>query len=136
MPLTDSIVHLAVIAAAGALGGMARVWVGNRVTDRLGSRFPWGTLAVNVSGAAIIGILAATLQPRIEAAENLLWLASIVGLLGSYTTVSSFSLQTLTLMQTGGWRRASFNIASSILLCVATAAITFSTTRFLLGQVS
>lgn len=82
---------LLLVAIGGALGGMARLAVGDAVARRLGSAFPWGTLAVNLSGALAMGGLAG--------APGLSWQLLAIGLLGGYTTVSSFSLQTLTLWQ-------------------------------------
>ncbi|MBM3853704.1 MAG: fluoride efflux transporter CrcB, partial [Verrucomicrobia bacterium] len=96
---------LVIIALGSALGGVARYWVSGLVAARIGETFPWGTLVVNVSGSALIGVLAAWadsarvgLPP--EARQFLM-----VGVLGGYTTFSSFSLQTLRLLQDGdGWR--------------------------------
>ncbi|MDZ7853781.1 MAG: CrcB family protein [Halomonas sp.] len=91
---------LLAVAGGGGLGGMARLAVGDLVSRCLGIGFPWGTLAVNLSGALLMGMLAGTLGlPGPEAGPA--WSLLAVGLLGGYTTVSSFSLQTLTLWQKG-----------------------------------
>ncbi|MCL7941331.1 CrcB family protein [Halomonas sp. ATCH28] len=93
----DPLVLLAV-AGGGGLGGMARLAVGNLVAHYLGAGFPWGTLVVNLSGALLMGLAAGGLGlPGPEA--GLAWSLLAIGLLGGYTTVSSFSLQTLTLWQ-------------------------------------
>ncbi|APE30980.1 camphor resistance protein CrcB [Halomonas aestuarii] len=91
---------LLAVAAGGGLGGMARLAVGNAVAHRLGAGFPWGTLAVNLSGALLMGVLAGLLDPT-SSSPGPAWSLLAVGLLGGYTTVSSFSLQTLTLVQQG-----------------------------------
>ncbi len=93
----DPLVLLAV-AGGGGLGGMARLAVGNLVARWLDAGLPWGTLVVNLSGALLMGLAAGVLGlPGREA--GLAWSLLAIGLLGGYTTVSSFSLQTLTLWQ-------------------------------------
>jgi CrcB protein len=115
---------LLAIALGGALGSLARVIVAEAVTRRLGAAFPYGTLVVNVTGAAAIGGLAPFLLGAGIAADHGLAAAMlIVGVLGSYTTVSSFSLQTLALMRERAWRRVTANILGSVLLCLAAASV-------------
>lgn len=89
------------VLVGGALGGMGRLALGNLVGRWLGSRLPWGTLAVNVSGALAMGLLAALLGLPGDEATSTAWALLGVGLLGGYTTVSSLSLQTLSLWQQG-----------------------------------
>ncbi|MCC5902485.1 MAG: CrcB family protein [Halomonas sp.] len=107
---------LLLVALGGALGGMGRFAVSNLIAHLLGKAFPWGTLVVNASGALIAGWLLGyygmlTTQP--------LWLFAVAGLLGGYTTVSSFSLQTLELWQSGHPLRAAINIAVTLVLGLA-----------------
>ncbi|MGM0536625.1 MAG: CrcB family protein [Pseudomonadota bacterium] len=93
----DPLVLLAV-AGGGGLGGMLRLAVGNLVARCLGAGFPWGTLVVNLSGALLMGMLAG--GPGLPGpGAGPAWSLLGIGLLGGYTTVSSFSLQTLTLWQ-------------------------------------
>lgn len=89
------------VLIGGTLGGMLRLGLGNVVTRWLGPRLPWGTLAVNLSGALGMGLLAGMLG--LDAAEDAAgaWALLGIGLLGGYTTVSSLSLQTLALWQQG-----------------------------------
>lgn len=122
--------HLVVIVLGGALGGVARFWVSGVVGRAIGETFPWGTLAVNVSGALCIGILAAVLLPGGQVS---LWAALVVGVLGSYTTVSSFSLQTLALVREGEWRYAAWNVLGSVTACLGAAAGAFAAVRGFLG---
>lgn len=107
------------IAAGSALGGVARYWLSGVVARLVGETFPWGTLIVNVTGSLLIGIIAALTAPEgkffIGSTSRL---ALMAGLLGGYTTFSSFSLQTLALLQDGDWWRAGANIALSVLLCL------------------
>ncbi|HRJ48748.1 MAG TPA: CrcB family protein [Opitutaceae bacterium] len=103
--------------AGSALGGLARHLFGGWVDRRTGGGFPFGTLAVNVSGALVIGLVAGV---RLEAAADAVMVRQFLmyGLLGGYTTVSTFSLNTLSLLQTGAWPRAAANVAGSFFLCL------------------
>ena len=104
------------VALGGALGGVSRHYVSGAVAARLGEAFPWGTLAVNASGAALIGLLAGVAE------RGGAWMFLAVGVLGAYTTVSTFALQTLSLWRGGAWGRAVVNMALSLGLCLALAA--------------
>jgi len=118
---------LMLVALGGAVGAVARFWLSGVIARRVGETFPWGTLAINVSGAAAIGFLAgATLEWAQGPMQSLLLLALTTGILGSYTTVSSFSLQTLTLVRAGEWRGALWNIAASLTLCLAAVSAGFA----------
>jgi CrcB protein len=122
MALTFALQLLAV-AVGGAVGGGARFWVSGVVARRFGETFPWGTLVVNVSGATVIGVLAAfLLAPGNHAVGNAhAWAGLVTGILGSYTTVSSFSLQTLALLRAGEAGRALGNVIASVSLCLLAA---------------
>lgn len=113
---------LALVAAGGAAGGVARLTITGLVARRLGPDFPWGTLVVNLTGAFLIGLAAGHFSP---APDLRIWQLAVIGFLGSYTTVSSFSLQTLSLVQAGRSGRAAANVALSILFAVAAAALGF-----------
>lgn len=107
------------VALGGALGSVARFWVANVSDARWGNTFPWGTLIANVSGSLLIGILAGCSGPNggwfaSDTARKLL----MIGVCGGYTTFSSFSLQTLHLVQQGQWLRAGLNILGSVALCL------------------
>lgn len=102
---------LFLIALGGALGGMGRFAVSNAAAKRLGKAFPWGTLIVNASGALLAGWLLAHYGLQ---HHDPIWAFAIIGLLGGYTTVSSFSLQTLELYQSGQAARAALNVASTL----------------------
>lgn len=110
---------LLLVLIGGALGGVARYWLSGVVARRLGEGFPWGTFVVNVTGAFAIGLLAPLLlRDGMGSAAALV----LVGFLGSYTTVSSFSLQTLVLAQGGRHGRALANVVLSLAACLAAAA--------------
>lgn len=116
-------IGLLLVALGGALGACARFWLSGVIARRLGERFPWGTLVVNVSGAAMIGLLAAAFLHADGVAEGWreTWLLLVIGILGSYTTVSSFTLQTLALLRAGEAGRAAGNVMGSLGLCLAAA---------------
>ena len=111
------------VALGSALGGMARFFVSGFVARRIGETFPWGTLVVNLSGAFAVGLIVSSGDMSYPAMPSLGWAFLISGFLGSYTTVSSFSLQTLALAREGDWRRAGTNVVLSLALCLAVAAI-------------
>jgi CrcB protein len=108
------------IGLGSALGGMARYWCSGFVADRIGETFPWGTLLVNVVGSFIIGFFATLTAPdggRLLVGSTARQFV-MVGILGGYTTFSSFSLQTLNLARDGEWLRAGANIVLSVVLCL------------------
>jgi CrcB protein len=116
------------VLVGSAAGGIARFWLADAVARRCAERFPWGTLVVNVSGALAVGICAALLSNwhpggGLGEATPLAWRLGIVGFLGSYTTVSSFSLQTLALAHDRAWGRAAGNIALSLGLCLGAVGL-------------
>jgi fluoride exporter len=121
------------LAAGCALGGMARVFVSRLVGER-GLQMPWNTLVVNASGALLIGLLAGGLSGSATSAASPLGLALGIGFLGSYTTVSTFSLQTLALLQAGHRRAALGNIALSLALCLPAAGVGMAVAQLLSAQ--
>jgi fluoride exporter len=107
------------IAVGSALGGVARYWCSGVAARLVGETFPWGTFAVNVIGSFIIGFFATLTGP-----DGRVYVGTtgrqfvMVGICGGYTTFSSFSLQTLNLMNDGEWFRAGANIGLSVLCCL------------------
>ena len=125
------------VIVGSALGGMARFWLADAIGRRLGERFPWGTLAVNASGALAIGVLAALLLgPSGSGTGAVTWQFAVAGFLGSYTTVSSFSLQTLALAHDRAWRRAAANIVLSLGLCLPAVGAGLLLGRWLAGALA
>jgi CrcB protein len=108
------------IAIGSALGGVARFWCSGIVARLIGETFPWGTLIINVIGSFIIGFFATLTGPdgRIFVGSTARQFV-MVGICGGYTTFSSFSLQTLNLMNDGEWFQAGANIACR--LCCASS---------------
>ena len=107
------------IGVGGALGSMLRFAASNYVAQRHGDAFPLGTLLVNVTGCFLIGFLAAVADAEGRLLLNPFWRQFLmVGMLGGYTTFSSFSLQTLNLARSGAWFQAGLNAALSLILCL------------------
>jgi len=107
------------IAIGSALGGMARYWCSGAAARLIGETFPWGTLFVNVTGCFIIGFFATLTGPdgRIFAGSTARQFV-MLGVLGGFTTFSSFSLQTLNLVQDSEWLQAGGNVIGSVVLCL------------------
>ena len=104
------------IAVGSALGGVGPLLVLGCAARLIGETFPWGTIIVNIAGSFIIGFFATLTGPdgRIFA-DTLTRQFVMIDFLGGYTTFSSFSLQTLALLQDGEWLLASANIALSVI---------------------
>jgi CrcB protein len=107
------------IMAGSALGGGARYWCSGFVANHFGETFPWGTILVNVLGCFVIGFFSTFTGPdgRVLVSSDVRQFV-MVGLCGGYTTFSSFSLQTLSLVREGEMLRAGANIGLSVLLCL------------------
>lgn len=109
------------VAMGGALGSVARFWVNGIISSRVGETFPWGTMAINIGGSFIIGVVGAVASPegRLDSPARTFATQFIMyGICGGYTTFSSFSLQTLRLLQARQWLYAGGNIVLSVLLCM------------------
>jgi CrcB protein len=121
------------LAVGGAAGTLLRYWLNLLMTAWFGERLPWGTIVINISGSFLIGLLAALTEPGGR------WMASsdirlflMVGVCGGYTTFSSFSLQTLILLQTGEPLRAAANVVGSVTLGLLAVWIGYAAFSFLL----
>ena len=102
---------LITVGLGGALGAMARYLVGQLTQRLLGTGFPWGTLAANISGCFLIGIAYGLLQTA-EASTPRLFI--IVGVLGGFTTFSAFGYETLELLKENGAGPAAANVGLQI----------------------
>lgn len=109
--------------AGATIGTPARFWVSGVVSRRVGETFPWGTLVVNASGCVVAGLVAAFARAHGLTVRSPFWLLVAIGFLGSYTTVSSFALQTLALARDGELRAAALYIGASLLLCLGAVAL-------------
>ena len=102
------------VALGGALGSVLRFWLGSVIGHKAGAPF-WGTLFVNVTGCFLIGLLG-NLRENGPGEFDRYFL--MVGVMGGYTTFSTFSLQTLELFHTGNTGLAVLNVALSMVLCL------------------
>ena len=107
------------VGFGGALGSVARFWLAGTVAALTGPQFPWGTLLINVAGSFVIGWFGAmTGSTGSVNVPGEVRLFVMVGICGGFTTFSSFSLQTLELLQSGEILRAGGYIVGSVVLCV------------------
>jgi len=105
----------------GGLGCLLRYWISNGIYLIFGRQFPYGTLVVNVSGCFMMGLLFVLLLERFVSTGSQLRALLLIGLLGGYTTFSSFSIETINLFESGNWSGAVMNILLSTVVCIAAA---------------
>jgi CrcB protein len=109
--------QLIAIASGGAVGALFRFWVSSGVYNLLGRGFPYGTLAVNVLGSLVMGFLYVLLLERTTVSPELRG-ALLIGFLGAFTTFSTFSIETLNLLEQAELLKAGLNILLSVVACV------------------
>lgn len=119
--------HWLLVFVGGGLGAVARHGVNRAGLIWLGPGFPWWTMAVNVTGGLLIGLLAG-LFGAMEAGQNLR-LFLVTGILGGYTTFSAFSLDALTLWERGEAMQAGFYVLGSVILSLVAAALGLALSR-------
>jgi CrcB protein len=109
------------VAIGGALGSVGRYWFSGLVARQVGETFPWGTLLVNVTGSLVIGVFSTLTSPDGRWGLVPQWFRQqffMLGVCGGYTTFSSFSLQTLNLIENGEWLYAGANVVFSVFCCL------------------
>ena len=117
MPDVPPLQTAGAIALFGALGCLTRYWLSGWVYAWAGRAFPWGTFAVNVVGAFLIGLLmefalrSALIPPTLR-------IALTIGFLGGLTTFSTFSYETFRLLEEGAFVTAAVNVLVSVLVCL------------------
>jgi fluoride exporter len=108
------------VAAGGAIGTVGRFFLSGVIANAFGQTFPWGTLIINVTGSFVIGFFGTLTGPdgRVMVSGTARQFV-MVGICGGYTTFSSFSLQTLNLVEDGEWLSAAGNVFGSVILCLS-----------------
>lgn len=106
------------IAMGGALGALARYWVGSAVADRTGTRFPYGTFVINITACALIGFSIVFLEKHTGWSPAWRYLIP-VGFVGAYSTFSTFEWEAFASMQAGNFAIASLYVVTSVALGLA-----------------
>jgi CrcB protein len=105
------------IMLGGAIGALLRFLTANGVHQLFGRSLPYGTLAVNVTGSFLIGVLYVYFVQR-AMLDTPLAKGLLVGVLGAFTTFSTFSLDTFYLLEQGAWLKGVLNIVLNVVLCL------------------
>ena len=109
--------QILLVAIFGALGCLSRYFISAKVTQWLGSAFPYGILLINVLGCFLIGLLAMLLIHKWQA--DIIWRTAImIGFLGGFTTFSSFSFDAIQMLEHGAFIKAFSYILFSVVLCL------------------
>ncbi len=106
------------IALGGGLGSMLRFWVGSTVGGRMGLRFPYGTLVVNITACAILGFLLTWFGERAEVSPAWRYLVA-VGFIGAYSTFSTYEWETLSTLRSGAFALAALYAVGSMVFGLA-----------------
>jgi CrcB protein len=127
----DTVAKILLVGGGGFLGANARYWLGGWAQERLGATFPWQTMLINVSGSLLIGLF-------MGLSGGLAWnpnwrLFVALGILGGYTTFSTFGYEAVVMLQQKEYSRALFYIEGSALLSVLAAWLGIVLSRVILG---
>jgi len=121
------------ICFGGALGTGARYLLSGWILAFAGTSFPWGTLAVNVTGSFLLGVITQiALTTRLL--NPTLRLALSVGLLGGFTTYSTFNYETIAYLRNRAWMYGTLNVAATVLLCLAAGFGGLAAARWMIAR--
>jgi CrcB protein len=122
---------LLLVGAGGFAGAIARYLVSGWIYGLVGTRLPYGTLAVNVAGSLLLGLVAALGTGRIGVVTPELRALVAIGFLGAFTTFSTFSLESFRLLEEGSYLFAAVNMAGNLVLCLAATGAGIAVARTL-----
>jgi fluoride exporter len=103
------------VAIGGALGSVLRFWVGTYISGRMGTRFPYGTLVINITASFLIGFVLTILAERTDWSPNWRYLIPI-GFIGGYSTFSTFEYETYRVLESGEFLLTGLNVGLSVVL--------------------
>ncbi|MGD0156863.1 MAG: fluoride efflux transporter CrcB [Terracidiphilus sp.] len=106
------------IALGGALGSVARYWVGSSIAGRIGTRIPYGTLVINITACVVIGFTLTYFGKRADLSPAWRFLVAI-GFIGAYSTFSTYEWETLSTMRSGAFLLAALYAVGSLILGLA-----------------
>jgi CrcB protein len=117
--LPEALRKTLIVFLGGGLGATLRYWLGGWILSRTGPDFPWGTFVINVSGSLVIGLFLGLALKSDLSQDWRIFVAT--GILGGYTTFSSFSYETISLLRDAGVGPAAFNVFGSLIFGLAAA---------------
>lgn len=126
------LINALLIAGGGAAGALARYAVSGPILGKLGGRFPWGILAVNLVGCFFIGLVMLLYLERGET-DDRLRLLLVAGFLGSFTTFSTFGFDTFELLRDGNAQVAIANVLANVVFGIALAAAGWQVGKLVVG---
>ena len=119
-------------AGLPAVGAVGRYWISTQVAHVAGTAFPWGTLAVNILGCAIMGALIQFMTFVWSPSEELRAFLT-VGMMGALTTFSAFSVEVVLMLERGQWMMSALYIALSVILSISAMLLSMALLRSLLA---
>jgi fluoride exporter len=126
------VTRLALVALGGAVGSVLRYLVAIAAVAWIGPTFPWGTLAVNLVGSFLIGVVQSLAVESLMISEEIRLLLA-TGVMGGLTTYSAFSYETVRLAESGAWGHAWINVLVTTAACLALCLLGLTTGRLLLA---
>jgi fluoride exporter len=112
---TSHLLKYLMVGIGGCLGSILRFWLGSYIGNKTGTRFPYGTFVINITGSFLIGLVFALLTVKTEWSPNWRYLIPI-GFIGGYTTFSSFEFETLRTIQDGQIGLGLLYVAASVVV--------------------
>lgn len=125
--------RLLLICLGGAVGTGARYLLGGLVARWLGPDFPYGTLVINVLGSFLIGLIQQVGLSTLLIPDTLR-LVLTIGVMGGFTTYSTFNYETMQYLREGAFLLAGWNVAATLLLCLLAGALGVASARWLVGS--